>query len=101
MDDTGTQTQNATLPAIKQRLWHNFRQSVSDWVRRQSMVCRLATEHGFTTRVLNDGQHWEFTRDKITLEWWPSTGRMFVNKAPMMVLVHTFTCLRGALRNFT
>ena len=88
------------MTPIKPRLWHTIRQPVCDWARRQSMVFRLASEYGYTARVMNNGQHWEFKREKITLEWWPSTGRMFVNKAPMMALAHTFTCLRGVLRNF-
>lgn len=88
------------MTTIKPRLWHNLRQPVGEWVRRQSMVFRLAVEYGYTARVLNNGQHWEFKRETITLEWWPSTGRMFINKAPMMALAHTFTCLSGVLRNF-
>lgn len=35
---------------------------------------------GLTLRVLNDGRHFEWTRDGLLLEWWPETGRIAVNR---------------------
>ena len=89
------------LPLIKQRLWHNLRQPVCDWVRRQSTVFRLALEHGYTMRILNDGQHWEFKRDGMLLEWWPSTGTTMTNKRADLSCIHTFNGLRLALTKMT
>lgn len=65
---------------IKTRLWHTIRQPVSEWVRRQSMIQKLAAEYGYTMRILNDGQHWEFKRLDLLVEWWQSTGNLMVDK---------------------
>jgi hypothetical protein len=30
--------------------------------------------------IRNDGQHWSFTRGDQLVEWWPSSGKVVVNK---------------------
>ena len=60
------------MTTIKPRLWHSIRQPVSEWVRRRGTVEKMATEYGYTVRILNDGQHWEFRRGVVMLEWWPA-----------------------------
>lgn len=89
------------MTTIKPRLWHTIRQPVSDWVRRQSMVQKLATEYGYTVRVLNDGQHWEFKRLDLVVEWWPSTGRMMLDRRADLAKTYTFDGLRSALKQFS
>lgn len=41
---------------------------------------RDAAAHGMALRVLDEGTHWEWTREGLRLEWWPETGRIAVNK---------------------
>jgi hypothetical protein len=41
---------------------------------------REAEALGVTLRVLNEGAHWEWSREGLRLEWWPETGRIAVNK---------------------
>ena len=86
---------------IKPRLWHTIRQPVCDWVRRQSMVQKLAAEYGYTVRILNDGQHWEFKRVDLLVEWWPSTGAVIVGKKSDRRVLHTFNGLRAALHEWS
>ena len=88
------------MTTIKPRPWHTIRQPVSDWVRRQSMVQKLATEYGYTVRVLNDGQHWEFKRLALVVEWWPSTGRMMLDRRADLAKTYTFDGVRSALKQF-
>ena len=85
------------MTTIKPRPWHTIRQPVSDWVRRQSMVQKLATEYGYTVRVLNDGQHWEFKRLALVVEWWPSTGTTMTNERADLSCMHTLNGLLAAL----
>ena len=85
------------MTTIKPRLWHTIRQPVSEWVRRQRMVQKLAAEYGYTVRILNDGQHWEFKLVNLLVEWWPSTGNLKIHKRQDFRLVHTFNGLRAAL----
>ena len=85
------------MTTIKPRLWHTIRQPVSEWLRRQSMVQKLAAEYGYSVRILNDGQHWEFKRLDLLVEWWPSTGNLMVDKRQDFRVVHTFNGLRAAL----
>lgn len=61
------------------------------------MVQKLAAEYGYTVRVMNDGQHWEFKRVDLLVEWWPSSGRIMVYKKLGFDLIHTFNELRSAL----
>jgi hypothetical protein len=82
---------------IKPRLWHSIRQPVSEWVRRRGTVEKLAAEYSYTVRILNDGQHWEFKRDGIMIEWWPSTGTTITNKRADLSCIHTLDGLRSAL----
>ena len=89
------------MTTIKPRLWHTVRQPVSDWVRRQSMAQKLAAEYGYTVRVMNDGQHWEFKRLGLVVEWWPSTGRMMLDKSADLAKTYTFDGLRAALKQFS
>ena len=89
------------MTPIKPRLWHTIRQPVSDWVRRQSMVQKLAAEYGYTVRILNAGQHWEFKRDGMLLEWWPSTGTTMTNKRADLSCIDTLNGLRLALTKVT
>ena len=89
------------MTTIKPRLWHTIRQPVSEWLRRQSMVQKLAAEYGYTVRVMNDGQHWEFKRDGMLLEWWPSTGTTMTNKRADLSCIHTLNGLRLALTKVT
>lgn len=69
-----------SLPASKERPWHNCRLNVPELLRRQATVQSIAGGCGYTLRVLNQGQHWEFKREGALVEWWPSTGRFLVNK---------------------
>jgi hypothetical protein len=85
---------------IKPRLWHSMRQPVSEWVRRRGTVEKLAAEYGYTVRILNDGQHWEFRRGVAMIEWWPSTGTTTVNKSLDLSRMHTLDGLRSALKQF-
>ena len=77
-----------------------MRQPVSEWVRRRGTVEKLAAEYGYTVRILNDGQHWEFRRGVAMLEWWPSTGATTVNKSLDLSRMHTLDGLRSALKQF-
>jgi len=88
------------MTTIKPRLWHTIRQPVSDWVRRRSMVQKLAAEYGYTVRILNDGQHWEFRRGVVMLEWWPSTGTTRLNQSFDLSRMHTLDSVRSALKQF-
>lgn len=38
-----------------------------------------ANEHHVAFRIANTGQHWIFTLNTHTVEWWPSTGRCVVD----------------------
>lgn len=35
---------------------------------------------GVTVQVFNDGMHWRFASPTRTYEWWPSRGRMVVDR---------------------
>ena len=35
---------------------------------------------GLTLRILNRGAHYEFKRENLMLEWWPTTGRTGINR---------------------
>jgi hypothetical protein len=51
---------------------------VGDWYTDAKIWCG---ENDVALRVLNDGYHWEFKLPNGRLvEWWPSTGRMVVDK---------------------
>ena len=84
------------MTTIKPRLWHSMRQPVSELVRRCGTVEKLAAEYGYTVRILNDGQHWEFRRGVVMIEWWPSTGTTMTNKRADLSF-HTIDGLRSAL----
>lgn len=88
------------MTTIKPRLWHSIRQPVSEWVRRRGTVEKLAAEYGYTVRILNDGQHWEFRRGVAMIEWWPSTGTIMINKIANLFSTHTLDGLRSALKQF-
>lgn len=48
--------------------------------KNEATLQAIALGFGMKLRVLNEGQHWEFRSDRLTFEWWPSTGRYMVNK---------------------
>ena len=85
------------MTPIKPRLWHTIRQPVSEWVRRQSMVQKLAAEYGYTVRVMNAGQHWEFKRVNLIVEWWPSTGTLMIDKKKERNVCKTFAPVMSQL----
>jgi len=85
------------VTTIKPRLWHSIRQPVSEWVRRRGTAEKMAAEYGYTVRILNDGQHWEFRRGVAMIEWWPSTGLVSVCRKRGQSLVHTLNALRTVL----
>ena len=39
-----------------------------------------ADEHFVDLEIKNHGHHWVFTRDKGVVEWWPSSGRLVLNR---------------------
>jgi hypothetical protein len=53
---------------------------VRSLLRREPTLRSIGGGYGFTLRVLNEGQHWEFKLEGRLIEWWPSTGRYMVNK---------------------
>jgi hypothetical protein len=53
---------------------------VEEIVRDYGHLARTwANEHHVAFRIANSGQHWIFTLDTHTVEWWPSTGRCVVD----------------------
>ncbi len=87
---------DSAKPAAKQKLWHAVRLSIPELVHRMATVRSIAGGCGYTLRVLNNGQHWEFKREGLLVEWWPSTGRIMVNKKGRGHL-YTLNELRGSL----
>jgi hypothetical protein len=43
-------------------------------------IDEAAEERGFKLTVRNNGQHWEFARKGCVIDWWPSSGKVAVNK---------------------
>jgi hypothetical protein len=44
-------------------------------------VKEWAAKHGFTLKITNRDQHWSFYKEsKQVFEWWPSSGKMVIEK---------------------
>lgn len=46
----------------------------------QESIAKWCEEHTVEMIVSNDGHHWRFLKEKNTVEWWPSSAKMVVNK---------------------
>lgn len=47
---------------------------------KEHYLTTVAGGFGMTLRILNKREHWQFTKDGLLVEWWPSSGRVAVNK---------------------
>lgn len=75
-----------------------IRLSIPELLRCRATVASYAAGYGMTTRVLNNGQHWEFKRQGLLVEWWPSTGSLMVNKrGGRQWRLHTIQDLRALI----
>lgn len=43
-------------------------------------IDEAAEARGFKLTVRNNGQHWEFARKGCVIDWWPSSGKVAINK---------------------
>lgn len=48
--------------------------------QKERYLTSIAGGFGMTLRILNKREHWQFTKDGLLVEWWPSSGRVAVNK---------------------
>lgn len=77
---------------------------VEEIVRDYGHLARTwANEHHVAFRIANSGQHWIFTLDTHTVEWWPSTGRCVVDyRTGSPIVVLSYQALLDVLdRSFT
>ena len=36
--------------------------------------------NGFSCEIKNEGHHWQIKRGNVTLDWWPSTAKLVINR---------------------
>lgn len=49
-------------------------------LKRFTIIRNFCENNNLVFRLLNNGQHWQVESDKKTIEWWPSTAKVVVNK---------------------
>lgn len=65
-------------PSQHQKAEHQRRyQQASTSVQSADEWC---ADHAIVLTIRNDGQHWSFMRGDQLVEWWPSSGKVVVNK---------------------
>lgn len=52
----------------------------SDLQPHEPTVRSIAGGFGMVLKIHNDGQHWEFKKPGLLVDWWPSSGSTMVNK---------------------
>lgn len=55
--------------------------------RRKHIACEMRAEAiaqaeqlGFAVRILNNGEHWQFSNGRTVIEWWPSSAKLVRDK---------------------
>ena len=48
--------------------------------KRFRKVQEFCEKAGLRFRISNQGHHWRVNTDKMTVEWWPSSAKVIVNK---------------------
>jgi len=49
-------------------------------LQAEAAVRAWARKHGFALRVLNGGHHWILEKAGLVAEWWPSSGKLALNR---------------------
>lgn len=49
-------------------------------INHQKKVQDYCSDHGIRFRVTNRGHHWRTNKRGKTVEWWPSSAKVVVNK---------------------
>lgn len=49
-------------------------------LRGEADVRRWAESHGINFDIFNQGHHWKFWRNTLSVDWWPSSAKLIRNK---------------------